>query len=179
MSRLYRPSVPVEVKCRVALRQLGELWPDDVINANRPNPSTRRSLGGLLEKLLPRLAELLGCDRADLRLDHDPPLAARPQERRGLGRKTYYVPDANDPEHLFYRPHGPEFTGSHLIKTNVRGDHGQYPDRVLIKRERRRKDKRKRRPKTKIKQRKGFKWPTRRFRRRRVNPGAAPTPTRR
>jgi hypothetical protein len=81
----------------------------------------------------------LGCNRHDLRLDHDPPLAARPRFRRGLGKKTYYQPPANDPDHLVYRPHGPEFEGSHLIKTNVRGDHGQFPDRVLIKRENRKK----------------------------------------
>jgi hypothetical protein len=143
MARLYRPTIPVEIKCRVALRQLGEAEPDNVIKANRPRRDAGymvgvvglpgRSLGRLLERLLDELAESLHCKVEDLRLDHDPPLAARPQERRGLGKKTYYVPDANDPEHLFYRPHGAEFDGSHLIKTNVRGEHGQHPDRVLIK----------------------------------------------
>lgn len=148
MPKLYRPHIPVETKCRVALRQLGELWPDLVIEEHRAKSSASymakvgvppgRSLGRLLEQSLARLAELLGCNVSDLRLDHDPPLGARPRERKGLGKKTYYVPDANDPEHLFYRPHGPEFEGSHDIKTRVRGDHGQHPDRVLIKRERRR-----------------------------------------
>lgn len=91
-----------------------------------------------LEQLRSALAEQIGCDVKDLRLDHDPPLGARPRRRSGLGRKTYYTPDANDPDHLFYRPHGPEHAGSHLVKTNIRGDHGQHPDRVLIKKERKR-----------------------------------------
>ncbi len=133
MPRLYRPAIPVEVKVRVALRQLGEMFPDDAIKAAL---GKRGRLGGLLEQKLSELAKLLGCEVQDLRLDHDPPLGARPQERRGLG-KTRYIPDANDPEHLKYRPHGPQFDGSHLIKTNVRGDHGQHPDRVLIKKQRR------------------------------------------
>lgn len=150
--KLWRPHIPVEIKCRVALRQLGEMWPDKVIEAHKTRPSDaylkgvgvfvpRGGLGVLLSETLDKLADLLGCNRNDLRLDHDPPLAARPQHRKGLGRKTYYLPDANDPNHLFYRPHGPQFVGSHLIKTNVRGDNGQFPDRVLIKRERRRQEK--------------------------------------
>jgi hypothetical protein len=136
MTRLYRPHIPLEVRCRVALRQLGELWPDEALKANEG------ALGDFLARLLSKLAELLGCKVSDLRLDHNPPLAARPRFRRGLGRKTYYQPPANDPDHLAYRPHGPEFAGSHLIKTNIRGDHGQHPDRVLIKRERQRREKR-------------------------------------
>lgn len=48
-----------------------------------------------------------------------------------------YSPDANDARYLEYLPHGPEFDGSHLIKTNIRGRHGQHPDRVLIKKARR------------------------------------------
>lgn len=140
--RLFRPHIPVEVRCRVALRQLGEMWPDRVIEEYRLDrtvaPTHRKSHGKLLADLLHKMGDLLGCDVVDLRLDHDPPLAARPQFRRGLGKKVYYQPDANDPEHLRYRPHGPEFEGSHLIKTNIRGDHGQHPDRVLIKRARKR-----------------------------------------
>ena len=54
---------------------------------------------------------------------------------------TYYIPDANDPEHLFYRPHGAQFAGSHDVKTRIRGDHGQFSDLALIKRERRRQKK--------------------------------------
>ncbi len=171
MARLYRPPIPIETKCRVALRQLGEMFIDDVIVANRfvPRDTRHRSLGRLLDEKLVALAELLKCEVSDLRLDHDPALGARPKHRRGLGKKTYYIPDANDPAHLFYRPHGPQFEGSHLIKTNIRGDHGQHPDRVLIKKARRaeRGPKPKRGPKM---QGRGFekktkpKWPKRQFR---------------
>jgi hypothetical protein len=130
MAKLYRPSIPVEVKCRVLLGQLGEAWPDAVLNY------WRRKHSILLLHLKGKLAPLLGCEIADLRLDHDPPLALRPQELRG--RKLYYVPDANDPEHLRYRPHGAQFAGSHDVKTRIRGEHGQFSDIALIKRQRRR-----------------------------------------
>lgn len=149
MARLWRPSIPLEVKCRVALRQLGEMWPDAVIKARRWKAgdsymkgigasTSGRGLGKLLDELLGKLAELLGCSIEDLRLDHQPALALRPQFKRGLGKKTYYEPDANDPEFLFYRPHGSQFAGSHDIKTRIRGDNGQYSDVQLIKRQRKR-----------------------------------------
>lgn len=142
MTRLYRPAIPIEVRCRVALRQLGELFIDDVIRANRfvPRVVPARSLGRLLDKSLRKLAELLGCPLYELRLDHDPALENR-MKRSVFKRSrwiTEYSPDANDPDHLFYRPHSAEFEGSHHVKTNVRGDHGQYPDNTIAKRERRR-----------------------------------------
>ena len=112
------------------MRQLGELWPDEALNAHEG------ALGAFLNQLLFKLAELLGAKK--LHLDHDPPLGARPQFRRGLGKKTYYEPPANDPHHLIYRE-----KHAHHIKTNVRGEHGQHPDRVLIKRERKRQTKKK------------------------------------
>ena len=62
-------------------------------------------------------------------LDHDPPLAAREfNQRTGI-----YNPDANHPESLIYRK-----AEDHRIKTLIRGEHGQYSDIALIKRERRR-----------------------------------------
>jgi hypothetical protein len=142
MARLYRPSIPVEVKCRVALRQLGEMFIDAVIEADRPRPGDaymkgikafvpRRGLGVLLAEKLAVLAELLNCKIEDLRLDHNPALGAR--QRRGEGKHTVYMPVANDPEYLIYRE-----KHAHHIKTNIRGDGAQHPDRVLIKRERRR-----------------------------------------
>lgn len=130
MSRLWRPTIPVEIKCQVALLQLGEMFPDDVIKANP------RRLSRLLLDLKDRIADLLRCAVSDLRLDHDPPLGARRKIMR-QGKIVEYEPKANDPNHLRYRPHGPEFHHSHLIKTNVRGEHGQHPDRVLIKKARR------------------------------------------
>jgi hypothetical protein len=134
--RLYRPHVPLSVRIKVVQRQLAEREARDP-GVRYPRPSTGWTLANQLRFLLEIWAEILPCEVKDLRLDHDPPLGARPQERRGLGRKVYYIPDANDPEHLNYRPHGPQFEGSHLIKTNVRGEHGQHPDRVLIKKMRR------------------------------------------
>lgn len=132
MPRLYRPPIPLEVRCRVALKAHGTMWPDDLI----AEVKKARGLGKWLSGMLAELAGLLGCEVRDLRLDHDPPLALR--KRKGDGNKTIYSPPANDVEFLFYRPHGAQFAGSHDIKTRVRGDHGQYSDLALIKRERRR-----------------------------------------
>jgi hypothetical protein len=128
MARLYRPHVPMKVRIAVAERQVTEL--SRLAAPARPGWAR-------LYWLLEVVAQKAGCDVSELRLDHDPPLAARPRHRRGLNPKTFYMPDANDPDHLFYRPHGPQHERSHLIKTNVRGDHGQHPDRVLIKKARR------------------------------------------
>lgn len=133
MARLRRPGIPLEVRCRVALRQLGEMWPDGAIAA----AVEQRALGDMLRGLLAKLADLQGCTEADLRLDHDPALGARQKTFNKAGEHVDYVPGANDPEHLNYRPHAPGFDRSHLIKTNVRGEHGQHPDRVLIKKQRR------------------------------------------
>ena len=123
--RLYRPHIPLEARCRVVLRQLGELWPDELIRLNRGR------LGNLLAVKLYELAQTLNCSVKDLHLDHDPPLAAR-MRRTMLDGVIVYSPDANSVAHLIYRE-----KRAHQIKTNVRGEHGQYPDRVLIKRARR------------------------------------------
>lgn len=127
--RLPRPYIPLEVRCRVALRQLGEMWPDEVI-ASAPR------FGGLLmllEVKKAQLAYLLGIKTAlDLHLDHDPALGAREKIRKH-GKIVGYRPDANDSDHLAYRT-----KESHRIKTLIRGDGAQYSDRALIKRERRR-----------------------------------------
>lgn len=106
------------------LRQLGEMWPDDFLAGGRP-----RAL--VLAELLGRYAVLLNCEVKALHLDHDPALGSREKVFR-KGVHVGYKPDANDPEHLYYR----EAT-AHRLKTNVRGEHGQHPDRVLIKKQRR------------------------------------------
>ena len=137
-----RKYCPVDVRCRVALRQLGELHSDLAIEQHR----RMGALSDLLDMLKQRLAAKFGCMIADLRRDHNPALGDRELNRR-TGR---YTPDENDPEYMEYRPHGAEFQGSHDVKTRVRGDHGQYSDIQLIKRRRRREDK-----KTKPKK----KWP--------------------
>lgn len=134
MARLYRPHIPLRVRVSVASRQLADLGRHDLVLCVE---KSTEACGSRLEVLLAYLAGAIGCPRDQLRLDHHPPLAARAKSYGMRGTKPTYIPDANDPDHLFYRPHGPEFDGSHLIKTNVRGDHGQHPDRVLIKKMRR------------------------------------------
>lgn len=133
MPRLLRPNIPLEVECRVALRQLGEMWPDKVIGEWRYGPRNRaRNFTLLRSRLLAQLCQLLNCEPVDLRLDHDPALGAREKVFDRNGKHVGYVPDANDPEHLIYRE-----KHAHHIKTNVRGDGAQHPDRVLIKKNRR------------------------------------------
>jgi hypothetical protein len=163
MARLFRPHIPLKVRCKVAERQLRERDPEKY---GYVVPG-KKTAGNRLRVLLPWLAKTFGCEVSELRLDHDPPLAAR---RVRFGRK--YIPDANDPAHLAYRPHGPEHAGSHLIKTNVRGDHGQHPDRVLIKKARRlERGPKPKRPtsfsRAKLRSQKQ-KWPKRKFEKRRV-----------
>lgn len=141
MSRLYRPHVPLAVRCQVAARQLG--WKHEDFSSN----TTFREL--LAHRLI-MLGCLVHCTASDLQLDHDPPLAMRMKRTTPDGH-TVYSPDANDPAHLIYRE-----KHAHQIKTNIRGDHGQHPDRVLIKRERMRQ----RKPRTKLK----YKWASRKLR---------------
>jgi hypothetical protein len=166
MARLYRPHVPLSVRCKVAVRQMRALTkcePTDeygIAYSDQPKPQH----GEMLKLAMFHLAIAFKCEVSELRLDHDPPLGARPRIRMGLG-KTKYQPDANDPVYLEYRPHGPQHAGSHLIKTNVRGDHGQHPDRVLIKKARRLTENKPPKRKVKIKSR-GFDRVSRPFKKR-------------
>lgn len=161
MARLYRPYISLAVRITVLHRHLGQEWGHYYVTTETLLCCLypRRDL---FRRMMVDWAARLGCEVKDLRLDHDPPLAAR--ERTGEGNLTTYVPDANDPEHLFYRPHGARFAGSHDVKTRIRGDHGQHPDRVLIKKMRRieRGPRPKRQPgfKTKAPKRR---WPSRPF----------------
>lgn len=150
MPRLLRPHIPLEVRLRVALRQLGFVPTQidaEVLDAKDPTRAPQyRGVGRVLKSALAVLAERLGCQANDLQLDHDPALENReklvlmPSGRRvrrivvpAGGQVLRYFPAANDPAFLIYRP-----KHAHHIKTNVRGDGAQYPDRVLAKRERRR-----------------------------------------
>src|SRR5215472_2814209 len=111
MPRLYRPYIPLDVRCRVVLRQLGEIWPDEVIAEWR---AKRLGLDLLLAAMFADLSRLLGCAPHDLHLDHDPPLALRKRLDvvEGGKAKSIYTPDANDPEHLIYRT-----KAAHDVKT--------------------------------------------------------------
>jgi hypothetical protein len=122
--RLLRPHVPLEVRCRVAARQLGLYGPNSI--------DIKGKAAELLARMLEMLAQEMGCEVCHLHLDHDPALGARQKLVKG-GVHVGYVPDANDPAFLIYRE-----KHAHHIKTNVRGEGAQHPDRVLIKKERRR-----------------------------------------
>jgi hypothetical protein len=112
---------------------LGEFWP----LARRPAIEAHKgSYGAFLREMMADLANLLGCEVSDLRLDHAPALALRKKKKKG-GVIVGYVPDACDPAYLFYRPHGTQFEGSHDVKTRIRGDRGQRSDISQIKRARR------------------------------------------
>ena len=129
MSRLPRPHVPFEVRCRVLLRQLGELFPDKVMEERKGQYEA------YYNELKSKLAALLHCTTRELHLDHDPPLASREKILNEIGEVVGYFPDANDPKWLIYR-----VDAAHKFKTNVRGEGAQYPDRALIKRQRRREE---------------------------------------
>lgn len=136
-----RPYIPVDVRCYVVLRQVGDLWPDKLVEESRHN------LGALLSEKLVHLAATLGCEVRDLRLDHNPALILREFNRR-TGR---YKPDANDWDFLIYRT-----AHDHHLKTNVRGDGALRSDTAARMHQRRmdeNRGKRKRRPKAKIKSR--------------------------
>lgn len=138
MSRLPRPYIPLAVRVQVAARQLCEAG--FTLRAMELVGSGERSDGALLQWLL--FVELK-FERGKVHLDHDPPLAAR-MRRTKLDGSVVFSPNANDPRFLIYRT--PE---AHRFKTNVAGEHGQHPDRVLIKKARRLE--RKARPKPKRK----------------------------
>lgn len=149
MSRLPRPYVPLSVRVQVAEAML----PIEVLTAH--------NLGGLRARL--EFALAWAFPDTDIHLDHDPPLGAREKIMRD-GEIVGYKPDANDPRFLIYRT-----KVDHKLKTNVRGEHGQHPDRVLIKKQRRRERPPSKRRKVKIQNRgfsKGQKraWPKRPFR---------------
>jgi hypothetical protein len=129
MARLPRKNIPLPVKLRVVLRQLGEMWPDEIVE----RATLEKRLKATFDERLEKLRELLGGSEVELHLDHDPPLGAREKIRDSEGVVVAYVPDELDPECLIYRE-----KRAHEIKTNVRGDGAQYPDRVKIKRQRRR-----------------------------------------
>jgi hypothetical protein len=142
--KLYRPNVPDSVKIAVAYKYFGNR---PLIFMERPPLKERVRIAK------ESIARMLCCDPKDLRLDHDPPLAARP-----FNAKTrLYTPDANDPEHLFWIT-----AADHRTKTIIRGANGQYSDIVLIKRERRL-QRRKTKPKKKFQWAKGRKMQSRPF----------------
>ena len=125
MARLFRPHIPLSVRCAVAERQLVGLSHPKFVTMEDRHFAHR--LGWLLRDLATRL----GCEVSELHLDHNPALGAREKVVRA-GVHIGYRPHANDPEFLLYRE-----ASAHRLKTNVKGDGAQHPDRVLIKKQRR------------------------------------------
>lgn len=111
--RAYRPYIPIPTRIAVAERQFG--------------------LRGVrtYEQLLIALCFIFG--GCDYHLDHDPPLASRHKALDQDGAFVDYEPPANSAEHLRYLA-----KDDHLTKTLVRGEHGQFSDRMLINRAKRR-----------------------------------------
>ncbi len=139
--RLVRPHIPLSVRCEVALRQLGRQHEAiEIVDAHHGQ------MRELLDHLLFELSCWLGCYATELHLDHNPALGLRKFNKR----TQKYTPDANSPDHLVYRT-----KEDHDRKTRMRGDHGQYSDLTMMKRERRRKKKAagKLKPKRKIQSR--------------------------
>ena len=113
-----RPYIPIAVRLKVALQQCEQNGLNLSFLAH--NPTWPRA------QLNEALTRLFGIER--FHLDHDPPLRLRKfNKRTGL-----YTPDANDADYLFYRT-----AEDHRVKTLIHGEHGQYSDRVLIKRAKR------------------------------------------
>lgn len=124
---------PASVRVVVALRQLEAFGASDALTTRGDG----EKVDAFLERLLLGLALYIGCARGDLRLDHEPMLRRRTYDPTVAKVADRYTPHAHDAGCLLYRPQPPEFAGSHHVKTNVRGEHGQYSDVVLAKRERR------------------------------------------
>jgi hypothetical protein len=97
VTRLVRPYIPLDVRLKVAERQLG-------YGCSIKGQARSERLRLMLLKLF---------DGEPCHLDHDPALENRPYSDR-TGR---YTPDANDSEFLIYRT-----VAGHKIKTYVRGD---------------------------------------------------------
>lgn len=127
MKNRPRPHIPLSIRIEVIARQLLQAgrWSADQCMLMCLWPAKDA------EKLKLALALLFGTE--PVALDHNPPLRARPYNPRIKNVAARYTPNANDPDHLIYRT-----VADHKLKTNVRGDGAQFPDRVLIKRERKR-----------------------------------------
>jgi hypothetical protein len=133
MARLHRPHVPIKVQLRVAEDQLLARG----IPPQQFDPLTQRQLPAK-QRLYLALRDLFGERKAHL--DHDPALCNR-LKTHIHGSYFRYVPDANDPAYLIWRP-----ADEHDIKTRVRGEHGQLSD-LAIARKRKRSEKKKAAPK--------------------------------
>lgn len=149
--RLFRPYIPLDVRLKVASRQLSLI---DIsatcLLALMKDSAIKKRLGYALAKLFHGRKH---------ELHHRPALENRQQIKR-RGKIIGYIPDANDPDHLVYLENNPE-NNDHYIETHVRGVGAQRSDtgqRNHTKALERNRGLRKRKPKVKIKSR-GFQKP--------------------
>ena len=111
--RLPRPHIPISVRVQVAERQMHERGLTDW---SPGMPTGFHSKTALLDYYLRRLF-----GDGTFELHHRPALVNRERYRRG--GKTFYKPDANDPNHLVYL-----LDDEHDIETRVRGVGAQLSD---------------------------------------------------
>lgn len=127
MTKLLRPPISDTIKAAVAVRQLRELRaPEETLLR------TERRVGDYLERLLFALQVFMKTNKP-LECHHRPALANREKVYASEGRgvpliHVGYIPDANDPEHLFHLPED-----DHDVETRVRGLRGQHSDLGLIR----------------------------------------------
>lgn len=124
MTKLLRPHIPLKVRVIVAVRQVDAAG---VTLMQIPGETAKARLDRHLRFLF---------GKATPHLDHDPALENRERIYTSLDEHIGYKPAPNDPDYLVYRE-----KAAHDIKTRVRGEHGQFADNVIAKRERRRKKK--------------------------------------
>lgn len=153
MARLWRPAIPLSVKCEVAARQ--------VMRGSSPTVSfltiPEKPLYIRLQILLTKLAMQTGCKVDELELHHRPALV----NRQWNARKGDYDPPANSAEHLIYLT-----AADHDVETRVRGIGAQRSDlsqcRYLKRVERNREPKPKK-PMAGKRVTHKLKWPKRKF----------------
>lgn len=112
--KLYRPRIPLDIRCIVAARQCmaGGIDIGEVVN----KPAGRR-----LRHLLILLFKGRKHD-----LHHRPAIENRPSVPAYISHRgkvipiRIYTPDANDPDHLIYLENNAE-NNEHYIETHVRG----------------------------------------------------------
>lgn len=119
--KLIRPNIPHSVRVEVALRQLRETGAIECALIR-----TESRVGPYLKRLLFMLQLRLDTMKI-LDLHHRPALVNR-EKVIVAGKHVGYVPDANDPEHLFYVPED-----QHDVETRVRGIRGQHSDLALVR----------------------------------------------
>jgi hypothetical protein len=160
--RRPRPYIPLSVRVQVAERQLRGMFNGD---QRSPiwwalNRTDGMRLGDRLAVYIEALSEALG---DVLELDHDPALILRQYKvDRRKPEAAWFTPNANDPEHLIYRPlgdHGQKTTGRKPGAAKTITTKGSD---IWLKTKFRRLEQPRKKPKAKIPQR-AKPWPKRPF----------------